>query len=774
MRETNGAWRNFNSRNSNLADDSVYALAVDRKGRVWAGTTHNGVSVFDGVGKWRNFNLMNGPLGERVFRIAVCPTNGDVWIATSAGLSRYVTAKGQWKHYTRSDGLPSEQIQAIAFDAEGTLFAATQCDGLAIAQANNEYSKWRRVVAPTEIGTESSGSGLPSNNLNDVLVARDGAIYIASDCGVSWSRDKGATWNYVRGVDYADKVRNRFVGAPNSWQAKSALLSEDYTTSLAEDANSRLWIGHRQRAYEVFATPFDEKSNRVLDGADTKLDAVSNGAGDYVTAILPMPNASPLVARYGMGLTQAPQSLVATPVDATSSAQTTTPSTSVSKTSTSQKEAIPTIASIDKALPFPAFDVAPNASQLRILRAVVQSERDEFAVGDAAFLDEDWRTLGDWTGRYGRSRTILCSMGSPFDHIFVRNVDYDEIIGQLGYNRTSDDRLRHWLHWRKSDDARVLYNPLLGYRREAEWDDHGETYPMSQDGPNLWVSVGVPAGMHQLSLYFFNKDGHDGANRLRDYNIELRRVLEPLPPWPSALPGKTTDPGYAQAFEKMFVDYWDKRYELCRRAEKQPVLDQTRVVNFWGGVYKSFALRGPAKYWIKVDKNASFNTILQAVFLQPLGGNWTDDPPMTSLGNVRDNPPDPDAPPAPDPFLLDKILAAQKSKSSTRKSTISSATNEAAMKAADTNAATVEAARELWKALDAAYAKNGNEAWQWRGRVAAYRAANKANAPAALLENWRWKMATWTPDDRQNWQTTMERAHQSLLQDSPGFRDGNF
>lgn len=773
MRDEKGTWHNFNSRNSGLADDSVYALAIDKKGRVWAGTVHNGVSVFDGVKTWRNFHVLNGPLGERVFHIAVCPTDGDVWIATNAGLSRYISSKGQWRHTTRADGLPSDQISSLAFDSKGTLFVATQCDGLAISFRKDDYAKWTRVVAPGEIGTEPVGSGLPSNDLNDVSIAQDGTIYVASNLGVAWSADKGATWKHVRGSDYADKVAHRFVGAPKNWTAKSAVLSEDYTTCLARDASDRLWIGHRQRAYEVFKAPFDDKSNRVLDGADIKLDAASAGVGSYVTAILPMPNQSPLVARYGMGLTQAPPAFAPTAF-APQNAETPIASTP-NLTSLKAKTPVATkLFALSSAPSFPAFDTAPSASQLRAMMARVQQGNGDFAVGGAAFLDEDWRTLGDWTGRYGRSSTILCSMGSPFDHIFIRNTDYDQINGQLGYNRTSNDRLRHYLSQRKNDDARVLYNPMLGYRREAEWDDHGETYPMSQDGPNLWISVGVPEGMHKLSLYFFNKDGHDDANRLRDYNVEIRAVKETLPPWPSALPGKTTDAGYAQAFEKMFVDYWDKRYALCQRAEKQPVLAQTRVVNFWGGVYKSFALRGPAKYWIKIDKNASFNTILQAVFLQPLGGDWTNDPPMTGLGNVRDNPPDPDAPPAPDPFLLDKILAAQKAKSSTRNPTIPTATSAAAMNVAATNAATVEAARELWKALDASYARSGNEAWQWRGRVMAYRAATKANAPDALLENWRWKMATWTPQDRRNWRTTMARAHWSLLNFHPELKNADF
>lgn len=423
MQGENGTWRNFNSRNSALADDSVYALAVDKKGRVWAGTTRNGVSVFDGVEKWRNFNLSNGPLGERVFKIAVNPLDGDVWMATNAGLSRYSVSKTKWTHFTRNeglpDGLPSDQIQSLAFDAKGTLFAATQCDGLAIASPISEYSKWRRVVAPSGLNFDATGKGLPSNLLNDVLVARDGTITVASNFGVAFSKDSGATWNFVRGADYESKVRERFGGAPKDWKAQSgAILSEDYTTCLAQ-SDSQIWLGHRRRAYEVF----DEKlGNRVLDGSDTKVDAALAEPGDYVTAILPMSNEAPLLARYGGGLTQAP-------------------TVSIS----AKSNVVPVAALPTKAAPFPAYDAIPTVVQLRAMTKNVAQKPAALAIGDAVFQGEDWRTMGDWVGRYGRGSTVLCSTGSPFDHLFNRGVQYDQIIGQLGYNRTSDDRLRHYL-----------------------------------------------------------------------------------------------------------------------------------------------------------------------------------------------------------------------------------------------------------------------------------------------------------------------------------------
>ncbi len=125
-----------------LGDEHCYALACDDQGRIWAAHQSHGVSVFNGQ-RFQNYEVvaglsrsdsLAGPLGERVFDIEVCPTDGDIWIATSLGLSRYSVSTGQWSYTTRMDGLPSDQIQCLAFEKDGTLWVGTQCDGLAVAK----------------------------------------------------------------------------------------------------------------------------------------------------------------------------------------------------------------------------------------------------------------------------------------------------------------------------------------------------------------------------------------------------------------------------------------------------------------------------------------------------------------------------------------------------------------------------------------------------------------------------------------------------------------
>ncbi len=214
-----------------LGDNNGYALACDRKGRVWVGHLNHGVSVFNGK-RWRNYGAvggfsgpgtLSGPLGERVFAIKVCPTDGDVWIATDCGLSRYSESKDTWAYFTRggsdergqADAMPSDQAQALAFDRDGDLYLGTQCDGILKAASKENYAVWRTVArGPDDEPVTPTGNGLPSNMINDLVVAGDGTVWCATGSGLAWSEDHGQSWQYVRGLNYATKARQRVSPPP--------------------------------------------------------------------------------------------------------------------------------------------------------------------------------------------------------------------------------------------------------------------------------------------------------------------------------------------------------------------------------------------------------------------------------------------------------------------------------------------------------------------------------------------------------------------------------
>ena len=169
--------------------------------------------------------------------------------------------------------------------------------------------------------------------------------------------------------------------------------------------------------------------------------------------------------------------------------------------------------------------------------------------------------------------------GSPFfgDEIVGVDPRY-RVRPRIGENKKRGDVLRRWVHWKSTDRVDSLYNPLIGHRRQSEWDDHSETYPQSFTGPNLVVDVTVPKGWQEVAFYFFNKDGETGNNFRRDYFVTARRNT-----------GISEKP-----------------------------LAATRVTRFRNGVYKRFAVQGPGTFVFEVERDNSFSTILSGVFVRKI------------------------------------------------------------------------------------------------------------------------------------------------------------
>lgn len=734
------AWRQFTVKDG-LGDDNGYALAVDYQGRVWVGNQSHGVSVWNGCA-WRNYDVLSGPLGERVFDIKVSPFDESVWIATNRGISIYDTQKNSWRYEGRFTGLPSDQIEALDFALDGTVFIGTQCNGLAIGSPKNDYSKWQTISGFDDMPLYATGPGLPSDVINDVLVASDGTVYVATGYGLARSYDDGRSWAYLRGKDWRAKLEGRTFPPKIPQQPSVDTLTEDYVTTLAEDAAGNIWLGHPTKGVEVrtagaksgigggvVKAPDDKQSEErrkkfeqqmqeaIARGETPKMrfDAQGRPSGvilpvkvpdlsqqektDYVTSILPLVGEAPLVCGAGSGVIQLGAQLATLPAKRRS------------------ETTVPTVT----AFPAPAPSFPPE--QLKTFALNLRAAKGSWRYPEVAFVGDDWKTKGDWMGRYGMRYTQLCAMQAPFDHYVINDLSY-RAVGRLGLHpyvdgKTYDEQgLRHWLHRKRWDDPRVLYNPLIGYRRQADIDDNGEAYSMNYEGPDMWIGVRVPAGTQRVSLYFFNKDGHEGNNRVRDYLIDVKRGSGDL-----------------------------------LGTESAPVLARTRVRDFWGGVYKSFQVEGPGDYYFIVRKNNSFNTVLQGIFIDKLNGPATD---FEGRRDVWLGEYPYEAPPEKQGALLENAALV-------------------ALSDAPALQYQVKTAIDLWKAVDESAGTFTGARSAESGRIFAYRAVAQAFAQTpqasvageALLHNWRWQLPLWPQQDRTEFETAMKRGWASYAALNP-------
>ena len=649
------AWRQFAGKNGPNTEH-VYAIAVDSAGRVWVGTTNQGVAVYNGVA-WRTFGVLDGCVGERVFALAADadPKRGHVWIGTDHGLVCWspdanapdagsasapgsppnllgaansqrpaierggspdpprpdaaTSAPGTWRTFTRADGLPADQIYALAVDERGRVWVGTECDGL--AWADPPYKKWTCVRAAAERSGDSgeapglaggTGPGLPSNLSNDLVVLRDGTVVYSTNYGLGMGRGGGSVWT--------------------SWQGLSKQPYENYCRGLAEDQAGRLWIATRhlglarldgrtgylksyRRAWRPEAKPAQAApaaTNFRSPPRRAPFEPAAEAAGhvpaapraslpdDYVFDVAVTADGDVWAGTYGGGLARLRG---AVPKPAAKSAVSS--SNRKSKIENRKSTAL---------LPAPA--APPTLAELNAMLSdlakvpFVPPEKQPAVIR----LDDDWLTKGEWLGRHGRYWACLCSAsasagGLPLNYIWGGGPEKVDYWPSAGPNRNKWDGIRYWIDWNHTNNPNSLEltSPYLHSRvlrglttwdvsrRQAEWDDHGEVYSIALDGPHLYCTLRIPPGLYALSLYNFNKDGHDGKNRWRDYTISVR-------PHPSGAPLSA-------------IEDFDKRPELARG----------RIRDFWGGVYKRFLVRGPIVVAIEVRRNHSFNTNLSGVFL---------------------------------------------------------------------------------------------------------------------------------------------------------------
>ncbi len=143
---------------------SVLALAEDRDGSLWIGTSKGLFRMADG-------HLESDPLttvlaGKAVNALHV-DRDGNVWAGTAIGLFRH--ANGRWTTLPPTSSLASRTVLSLAEDREGSLWIGTD-SGL-------------DRLRDTKLVTLTTNDGLAGNATSSVAQTNDGDIWIWSDGG---------------------------------------------------------------------------------------------------------------------------------------------------------------------------------------------------------------------------------------------------------------------------------------------------------------------------------------------------------------------------------------------------------------------------------------------------------------------------------------------------------------------------------------------------------------------------------------------------------------
>ena len=284
-----GRWDGYRMRNflfnpqdpHSLPGEFVQTLHVDRQGRLWVGTSTDGLAMYDKQGE-RFVRFPAGPQGLSSPSISAIASDerGGIWVGTAAGLDYIDTAHGNTvSHYPRDAGGPrSNQIRALLLDRSGALWIGSSA-GLArrdpasgriadvaladavLSLAGNERGEVVFGTLKSGVGVVEDSAGVPRARLLalDQISDANGAMVLSiaeALPGRWWAATYGGG---IIEFDVSGHGR-RIVHRP----AIPTSLANDRVAALWRDRSGLMWVAN-ERGVDVH-NPANRTVDTVLDG----------------------------------------------------------------------------------------------------------------------------------------------------------------------------------------------------------------------------------------------------------------------------------------------------------------------------------------------------------------------------------------------------------------------------------------------------------------------------------------------------------------------------
>ena len=267
------------TRDNGLANEYVFASAVDSQKSVWLGTNGGGVSQLTAKG-WKTYFPMHGLADYWVYSFVDEPGKA-MWIGTWAGLSRFDYKTKTFTTYLKE--LVNEWVYGLDIDSKGQLWVGTE-GGINMFDGNS-WQVWTHkdgLGAPNTQNLEFSiNTGLGTRSRHDLSVLQGGrdtfnpnyifCINISDDDkvwagtwgggvsfynGTRWknlTESDGLAGNIVYSMDVTGKDKwfgtnrgvSRFDGENWFTLSKSDGLLDSHVYALARDPSGGVWVGTR-------------------------------------------------------------------------------------------------------------------------------------------------------------------------------------------------------------------------------------------------------------------------------------------------------------------------------------------------------------------------------------------------------------------------------------------------------------------------------------------------------------------------------------------------
>ncbi|NOZ54842.1 MAG: regulator [Gammaproteobacteria bacterium] len=228
---------NTYTREQGLANEYVFGMLVDKKGRKWFGTNGGGISSLQD-GQWKTYFPMHGLADYWVYSFAE-QSDGTLWIGTWAGLNKFNPESEEFNTYLQE--LVNEWVYGLDVDDQDRIWIGTE-GGINMFDGSH-WKTWTHKdglgAANVENLPLSDNTGLGTRSRHDLSVVTQGtstynpnyvfSLTVAQDQTV-WA----GTWG--GGVSHYD-------GKQWTNYTKKHGLAGNIVYAVAQDSAGDFWFG---------------------------------------------------------------------------------------------------------------------------------------------------------------------------------------------------------------------------------------------------------------------------------------------------------------------------------------------------------------------------------------------------------------------------------------------------------------------------------------------------------------------------------------------------
>lgn len=240
----------FNTLNSDLPDNNIWSIEVDKDGNKWIGTGKKGLVKMNGS-NWKIFNKENSIIKGFYISPLFCDNSNNIWLTHSKPDALLKFDGNKWKQLPKSITKLRQSPIKIVEDNKGNLYL-----GGFNELVKYDGKNWNKIALPKgnftirAIAVDNDGTIAVGHN-NGMIIKRNG----------KWKfyrvkKNENKLQNYVRSLKYLKKGK-LFIGYGGNldggfsilenenwthYNKKNSKLSNNMVRDIEIDKNGNLWL----------------------------------------------------------------------------------------------------------------------------------------------------------------------------------------------------------------------------------------------------------------------------------------------------------------------------------------------------------------------------------------------------------------------------------------------------------------------------------------------------------------------------------------------------